>query len=121
MITVKCFARYRPLLGFDEVTLPLVPTLGTLLADPRFAALPPDALRVLPCPVPLAPADRPAFAVSTGPYPDWPVASMPHTPFDLNRQVAVALLSLPAADPAAKSCRILGYRPPDNYQDILSG
>ncbi|MCX6546810.1 MAG: MoaD/ThiS family protein [Acidobacteria bacterium] len=44
MITVKCFARYRPLLGFDEVSLPLVPTLGALLADPRFAALPPDAL-----------------------------------------------------------------------------
>ena len=44
MITVKCFARYRPLLGFDEVALPPVPTLGALLADPRFAALPPDAL-----------------------------------------------------------------------------
>ncbi|MEI6473477.1 MAG: MoaD/ThiS family protein [Holophagaceae bacterium] len=44
MITVKCFARYRPLLGFDEVSLSLVPTLGALLADPRFAALPPDAL-----------------------------------------------------------------------------
>lgn len=44
MITVKCFARYRPLLGFDEVTLPCVPTLGDLLADSRFAALPPDAL-----------------------------------------------------------------------------
>ena len=44
MITVKCFARYRPLLGLDEVTLPLAATLGDLLADPRFEALPPDAL-----------------------------------------------------------------------------
>ena len=44
MITVKCFARYRPLLGLDEVTLPLAATLGGLLADPRFEALPPDAL-----------------------------------------------------------------------------
>ena len=44
MITVKCFARYRPLLGFDEVTVPLVPTLGDLLADSCFAALPSDAL-----------------------------------------------------------------------------
>lgn len=44
MITVKCFARYRPLLGFDEVTLPVVPTLGDLLAEPRFAALPKEAL-----------------------------------------------------------------------------
>ena len=39
MITVKCFARYRPLLGFDEVSLPLVPTLGALLADPRLSLI----------------------------------------------------------------------------------
>ena len=44
MITVKCFARYRALLGFDELALPRVATLGDLLADPRFAALPKDAL-----------------------------------------------------------------------------
>lgn len=44
MITVKCFARYRALLGFDALTLPQVSTLGDLLADPRFAALPKDAL-----------------------------------------------------------------------------
>ena len=44
MITVACFARYRALLGFATLTLPAVPTLGDLLADPRFAALPADAL-----------------------------------------------------------------------------
>lgn len=44
MITVKCFARYRALLGFSDLQLPVVPTLGELLADPRFQALPPDAL-----------------------------------------------------------------------------
>ena len=44
MITVKCFARYRALLGFGELALPLASTLGELLADPRFAALPADAL-----------------------------------------------------------------------------
>lgn len=44
MITVKCFARYRALLGFDTLALPAAPTLGDLLADPRFAALPPEAL-----------------------------------------------------------------------------
>lgn len=44
MITVKCFARYRALLGFSELSLPAAPTLGDLLADPRFAALPQDAL-----------------------------------------------------------------------------
>ena len=44
MITVKCFARYRALLGFSDVQLPPAPTLGELLADPRFQALPKDAL-----------------------------------------------------------------------------
>lgn len=44
MITVKCFARYRALLGFSDLELPTPATLGDLLADPRFAALPKDAL-----------------------------------------------------------------------------
>lgn len=44
MITVKCFARYRALLGFSELDLPTVPTLGDLLSDDRLSALPKDAL-----------------------------------------------------------------------------
>lgn len=44
MITVKCFARYRALLGFGELEVPVASTLGELLADSRFAALPKDAL-----------------------------------------------------------------------------
>ena len=44
MITVKSFARYRALLGFHELKLPLAPTLGDLLADPRLTDLPKDAL-----------------------------------------------------------------------------
>jgi molybdopterin converting factor small subunit len=44
MITVKCFARYRALLGFSELALPAAATVGDLLADPRFADLPKDAL-----------------------------------------------------------------------------
>jgi molybdopterin converting factor small subunit len=44
MITVKCFARYRDLLGFAERQLPMAPTLGELLQDPSLAALPKDAL-----------------------------------------------------------------------------
>lgn len=44
MITVKCFARYRALLGFSDLQLPAAPTLGELLADPRFQALPKEAL-----------------------------------------------------------------------------
>ena len=44
MITVLTFARYRDLLGFDRLELPLVPTLEALLSDARFAKLPKDAL-----------------------------------------------------------------------------
>ena len=44
MITVKCFARYRALLGFAELESPVVPTIGDLLMDPRLAHLPKDAL-----------------------------------------------------------------------------
>jgi molybdopterin converting factor small subunit len=44
MITVKCFARYRALLGFSELELPLAPTLDDLLKDSRLDILPKDAL-----------------------------------------------------------------------------
>lgn len=44
MITVRAFARYRTLLGFERLELPCPATLGDLLADPRFAALPKEAL-----------------------------------------------------------------------------
>ncbi len=44
MLRVLAFARYRSLLGFEHLELPLRPTLGELLADPRFEALPKDAL-----------------------------------------------------------------------------
>ena len=46
MITLRAFARYREKLGFErlEVPLPEPPTLAALLADPRLAGLPADAL-----------------------------------------------------------------------------
>jgi molybdopterin converting factor small subunit len=46
MITVRAFARYRHLLDFETLQLPLPdpPRLGTLLQDPRFARLPAEAL-----------------------------------------------------------------------------
>lgn len=44
MITVRAFARYKVLLGFERLELPCPSTLGELLADERFAALPKDAL-----------------------------------------------------------------------------
>jgi molybdopterin converting factor small subunit len=44
MVTVRTFARYKALLGFERLELPCPATLDGLLADPRFAALPKDAL-----------------------------------------------------------------------------
>ncbi len=46
MIVVRAFARYREALGFERLERPLPdpPTLGALLADPRLAGLPADAL-----------------------------------------------------------------------------
>ena len=68
MITVKCFARYRALLGFSDLQLPVAPTLGELLADPRFQALPKEALLAV----------NQAFADRTAPLQDGDeVALMP--------------------------------------------
>ncbi len=44
MIVVLAFARYRDLLGFEQIELPAAATLGELLSDPRFAQLPGDAM-----------------------------------------------------------------------------
>ena len=46
MVTICVFARYRELLGFQilELPLPEPPTLAGLLADARLAMLPPEAL-----------------------------------------------------------------------------
>lgn len=46
MVTVRTFARYKELLGFQsiEAALPDPPSLGALLADPRFQKLPAEAL-----------------------------------------------------------------------------
>lgn len=46
MVIVRAFARYRELLGFQrlEFLVPNPPTLGTLLAEARFQALPLEAL-----------------------------------------------------------------------------
>jgi molybdopterin converting factor small subunit len=44
MLRVLAFARYRALLGFEALDLPVAPTVGDLLKDPRFERLPKDAL-----------------------------------------------------------------------------
>jgi molybdopterin converting factor small subunit len=46
MIVLRAFARYREKLGFEQLELPLPdpPTLAALLAHPRLAGLPGNAL-----------------------------------------------------------------------------
>ena len=46
MIRLRAFARYRELLGFEDLECPLPspPTLAALLEDPRLAGLPRNAL-----------------------------------------------------------------------------
>ena len=44
MIKVKAFARYRALLGFSELELPVAPPRGDLLLHARLSPLPPEAL-----------------------------------------------------------------------------
>jgi molybdopterin converting factor small subunit len=46
MVTIRVFARYRELLGFQnlEIPVPTPPTLEGLLLDSRFKALPSEAL-----------------------------------------------------------------------------
>ena len=43
-ITVRAFARYKGLLGFERLEVPCAATLGELLMDPHFASLPKEAL-----------------------------------------------------------------------------
>lgn len=45
-VRILAFARYREVLGFESLELPLPepPTLGNLLAHPRLAKLPQEAL-----------------------------------------------------------------------------
>ena len=55
---------------------------------------------------------------STRLYPEWPFASVAGVPDALARRVAVALLSMPAGEPAAQSAGLLSWTSPRNYQSI---
>jgi signal transduction histidine kinase/response regulator RpfG family c-di-GMP phosphodiesterase len=56
------------------------------------------------------------FALSTKLYPEWPFAVLPHTPFQLAEDVAIALIEMPADHPAANAGRYYGWTIPANYQ-----
>jgi phosphate/phosphite/phosphonate ABC transporter binding protein len=55
---------------------------------------------------------------STDLYPEWPLAKLRGVPDALAVQVAVALMQMPANDPAAVAGNIMGWTLPLNYQAV---
>ena len=58
------------------------------------------------------------FLHSTSSYPEWPFSALNHIPEELAKQVAVALLEMPADSPAAISANCTGWTVPSNYQPV---
>jgi len=58
------------------------------------------------------------FQVSTRLYPEWPFSRLHNTPHDLAQQVAIALLSMPAASSAARAGGYGGWTVPLDYQPV---
>jgi len=58
------------------------------------------------------------FLLSTALYPEWPLAKLRQVPDELAVQVAIALMQLPADDPAARAGQITGWTLPLNYQAV---
>ncbi|MFZ5760793.1 MAG: PhnD/SsuA/transferrin family substrate-binding protein [Thermodesulfobacteriota bacterium] len=63
-------------------------------------------------------ADDFPFLLSTELYPEWPFAALADTPLALSRRVAAALLTMEAADPAARASQSAGWSTPLNYQPV---
>jgi len=74
--------------------------------------------RVLPPSDPAARDSGFPYLVTTPLYPEWPMASLPHTPVDHAQEVAVALLQMPQDGPAARASRSAGWGIPRNYQRV---
>lgn len=64
--------------------------------------------------------DYPDFPLphSTRLYPEWPFAEMIHTPDELSKKVAVALMKMPRDSLAARAARCAGWTVPLNYQPV---
>jgi two-component system, sensor histidine kinase and response regulator len=59
-----------------------------------------------------------SYFCTTREYPEWPMAKVKHTPDDLAQKVAVALLRMPPASPAALAAGCAGWTIPLNYQPV---
>ena len=60
--------------------------------------------------------ERIRFLHSTRHYPEWPFVKAAHTDEVLAKQVAIALMSMPADSAAAKAAKCAGWTIPQNYQ-----
>ncbi len=60
------------------------------------------------------------FAVTTRLYPEWPVSKLEHVSRTLAREVALALLQMPASGAADGAAALAGWTIPENYQEVES-
>jgi len=58
------------------------------------------------------------FAHSTRLYPEWPFATLKHTPQELAQNVAIALFTISSNNRAAQAARIAGWTVPLDYNDV---
>ncbi len=58
------------------------------------------------------------FLLSTTLYPEWPLARLRHVSDALSVKVAIALMQMPADDPAASAGNVSGWTLPLNYQPV---
>jgi len=64
------------------------------------------------------PTESFSFLRSTPLYPEWPFVATQAVPDDLNKAIAIALLSMPSSSDAARSASISGWDVVRNYQPI---
>jgi len=60
------------------------------------------------------------FLLSTQLYPEWPFSKMHHTPAELSKKVALALLTISSSHPAARAGKYVGWTVPEDYQPVHS-
>ena len=58
------------------------------------------------------------FFHSTALYPEWPLIKMRETSNSLSKSVALSLLTMPAAHPAAVAGKYVGWTVPEDYQPV---
>jgi diguanylate cyclase (GGDEF)-like protein len=89
---------------------------GVLEAMAREGKIELNRLRVI------RPAQLPEFPflVTTGLFPEWPLAAVPQVPIDITNKVVASLLQMPPDSPAAKSARYYRWSTPLEYQNVAA-